>query len=71
MAARNSDLINSARRSLWLKTQSGGASSKLRLFGLSLSGDHLYSPALQEALEHAVYRKKSFEKKNRTGRKKI
>ena len=70
MTARTSALVNSARRSVWLKTWSGDAASKLRLCGLPLTGEHLFGPGLQEALERTADRKKAFpEKKKRTGRK--
>lgn len=47
---------NSARRRPWLKTWSD-PSSKLRLCGLLLSGDHLFGPGLQEALAATADRK--------------
>lgn len=60
MAARTSALINSARRSLWLKTWSGDSTSKLRLCGLILSVDHLFGPGLQEALGRTADMIKAF-----------
>lgn len=54
ITASTSALVNSARRSLWLKTWSGDAASKLRPCGLLLTGDRLFGPGLQEALERTA-----------------
>lgn len=58
--------MNSARRSLWLKTWSGDSASKLRLCGLPLTGDHLFGPGLQEALERTADKKKVFPEKKKS-----
>lgn len=71
MSARTSALVNSARRSLWLKTWSGDSASKLRLCGLPLTGDHLFGPGLQEALERTADKKKAFPEKKSSDSQKI
>lgn len=59
-------------RSLWLKAWSGD-SPQLRLCDLPLTGDHLFGPGLQDALERTADRKKAFpeNKKKPTDRKKL
>ena len=72
LAARSAALVNAARRSVWLKTWTGDAASKLKLCGLPFSGDHLFGPGLQEALERTQDKKKAFpERKKKDGNRKF
>lgn len=52
-------MTNSARWALGLESWNGDATSKLRLCGLPISGDHLFGPELDSILELTADKKKS------------
>lgn len=66
LVAWSAALVNAARKAGGLKAWTD-AESKLKLCGVPFSGNHLFGPGLQEALEHTQERKKAFpEKKKKT-----
>lgn len=57
LSAKSAALANAARRSIWLRSWSGDASSKNRLCGIPCEGDRLFGSGLDDILEAADSKK--------------
>ncbi|XP_077336773.1 lamina-associated polypeptide 2, isoforms alpha/zeta-like isoform X2 [Lithobates pipiens] len=70
-AAKSAALSVAARRSVWMKTWGGDTASKTRLCSVPFTGDLVFGPELDSALERTADKKKTFPAKKKNFQRKI
>lgn len=58
--AKLATLLNSARRTLWVKTWAGDFTSKSRLCGIAFEGPPLFGSGLEQVLSRSTEKGKKF-----------